>query len=129
LKLKRVVQGTCSVDEYFQDFEMSLLHTGITGDEESTMARFLVGLNKSIIDKVDMTNYTCLTELVNFAKGLKGKLLHLTNPLLHGVIPNNNGMSRLHSNSKELQHPNPHLVEQIDPFHLPPNNWIQKVKL
>jgi hypothetical protein len=20
-------------------------------------------------------------------------------------------------------------VEQIDPFHLPPNNWIQKVKL
>jgi hypothetical protein len=32
------------------------------------MARFLVGLNKPITDKVDMTYYTCLTELVHFAK-------------------------------------------------------------
>ena len=32
------------------------------------MARFMVGLNKSIADKVDMTNYTCLTKLVHFAK-------------------------------------------------------------
>jgi hypothetical protein len=32
------------------------------------MARFLVGLNKPIADKVDMTNYTCLTKLVHFAK-------------------------------------------------------------
>jgi hypothetical protein len=68
LKLKRLVQGTRSVDEYFQELEMCLLRTGITEDEESTMARFLVGLNKPIADKVDMTNYTCLTELVHFAK-------------------------------------------------------------
>jgi hypothetical protein len=68
LKLKRLVQGTRSVDEYFQELEMCLLHTGITEDEESTMARFLVGLNKPIADKVDMTNYSCLTELVHFAK-------------------------------------------------------------
>ncbi|XP_066354595.1 uncharacterized protein [Miscanthus floridulus] len=68
LKLKRLVQGTRSVDEYFQELEMCVLRTGITEDEESTMARFLVGLNKPIADKVDMTNYTCLTELVHFAK-------------------------------------------------------------
>jgi hypothetical protein len=68
LQLKRLVQGTRSVDEYFQELEMCLLRTGITEDEESTMARFLVGLNKPIADKVDMTNYTCLTELVHFAK-------------------------------------------------------------
>jgi hypothetical protein len=47
---------------------MCLLRIGITEDEESTMARFLVGLNKPIADKVDMTNFTCLTELVHFAK-------------------------------------------------------------
>jgi hypothetical protein len=62
------VQGTRTVDEYFQELEMCLLRTGITEDEESTMARFLVGLNKSIADKVDLTNYTCLTKLVRFAK-------------------------------------------------------------
>ena len=47
---------------------MCLLHTGITEDEESTMARFLVGLNKPIADKVDMTTYTNIIELVHFAK-------------------------------------------------------------
>jgi hypothetical protein len=47
---------------------MCLLRIGITEDEESTMAQFLVGLNKPIADKVDMTNFTCLTELVHFAK-------------------------------------------------------------
>jgi hypothetical protein len=68
LKLKRIVQGTHNVDEYFQELEMCLLCTGITEDEESTMARFLVGLNKPIADKVDMINYTRLTELIHFAK-------------------------------------------------------------
>ncbi|WVZ75954.1 hypothetical protein U9M48_023966, partial [Paspalum notatum var. saurae] len=55
---------------YSRDLHLKLkrLVQGITGDEESTMARFLVGLNKPIADKVDMTNYTCLTELVHFAK-------------------------------------------------------------
>ena len=45
LKLKRLVQGTHTIDEYFQELEMCLLRTGITEDEESTMARFMVGLN------------------------------------------------------------------------------------
>ena len=68
LWLKHLVQGDRSVDEYFQEMEMCLLRTGITEDEESTMARFLVGLNKPIANKVDMTSYTNLTELVHFAK-------------------------------------------------------------
>jgi hypothetical protein len=42
--------------------------TGIQEDEESLMARFLVGLNESIVNKVDMTNYNNITELVHFAK-------------------------------------------------------------
>jgi hypothetical protein len=74
LRLKRLVQGTRNVDEYFQEMEMCLLRTGITEDEESTMARFLVGLNKPIADKVDMTNYTNLTELVHFAKRAERQL-------------------------------------------------------
>jgi hypothetical protein len=35
LKLKRLVQGTRSVDEYFQELEMCLLRTGITEDNGS----------------------------------------------------------------------------------------------
>jgi hypothetical protein len=76
LKLKRLVQGNHSVDAYFQELEMCLLRTGITEAEESTMARFLVGLNKPIANKVDMTNYTCLTELVHFAKRVERQRWH-----------------------------------------------------
>jgi hypothetical protein len=128
LKLKRLVQGTRSVNEYFQELEMCLLRTGITEDEESTMTRFLVGLNKPIADKVDMTNYTCLTELVHFAKRAERQIATLTNTMLPGVIPNSKGMSRLNSNSKALQRPNHHLVAQIDLFQLLPNNWMRKGK-
>ncbi|XP_062217663.1 uncharacterized protein LOC133917845 [Phragmites australis] len=74
LRLKRLVQGDRSVDEYFQEMEMCLLRTGITEDEESMMARFLVGLNKPIANKVDMTSYTNLTELVHFAKRAERQL-------------------------------------------------------
>jgi hypothetical protein len=74
LRLKRLVQGTRSIDEYFQEMEMCLLRTGITEDEESMMAQFLVGLNKPIADKVDMTNCTNLTELVHFAKRAERQL-------------------------------------------------------
>ncbi|XP_066374968.1 uncharacterized protein, partial [Miscanthus floridulus] len=50
-QLKCLVQGTRTVDEYFQELEMCVLRIGTTEDEESTMARFLVGLNKPIADK------------------------------------------------------------------------------
>jgi hypothetical protein len=60
LRLKRLVEGNRSVDVYYQDMEMCLLRIGIQEDEESLMARFLVGLNKPIAEKVDMTNYTNL---------------------------------------------------------------------
>ena len=53
---------------------MCLLRTGITEDEESTMARFLVGLNKPIADKVDMTNYNTMDELLHFAKRAERQL-------------------------------------------------------
>jgi hypothetical protein len=48
---------------------------GITEDEESTMARFLVGLNKPIANKVDMTSYTNLTKLMHFAKRAERQLV------------------------------------------------------
>jgi hypothetical protein len=103
---------------------MCLLRTGITEDEESTMARFLVGLNKPIADKVDMTSYTCLTDLVHLAKRAERQIATSYKYNAHGIIINSKGMSRLNSNSKELQCSNHHLVEQIDLFQLLPNNWM-----
>jgi hypothetical protein len=94
------VQGTRSVDEYFQEMEMCLLRTGITEDEESTMARFLVGLNKPIADKVYMTNYTNLTELVHFATREERQLAESYKTHV-SFSAHNSSTSRRHSQQRE----------------------------
>ena len=88
LRLKHLVQGHRSVGEYFQEMEMCLLHTGITKDEESTMARFLVGLNKPITDKVDMTNYNTMDELLHFAKRAEWQLAESYKNRALFLVPN-----------------------------------------
>ena len=89
---------------------------------------WLASINPLLIKWIWQTTHVSPSWFI-LQRGLKGKLLRLTNTMLHGVIPNNKGMSHLNPNSKELQRPNPHLVEQIDLFQLLPNNWMWKVKL
>jgi hypothetical protein len=89
LRLKRLVQGNRSVDEYYQDMEMCLLHTGIQEDEESLMARFLLGLNKPVAEKVDMINYTNFTELVHFAKRAERHLADSSKTWVTFLVGNN----------------------------------------
>jgi hypothetical protein len=120
LKLKRLVQGNHSVDAYFQELEMCLLRTGITEAEESTMARFLVGLNKPIADKVDMKNYTCLTDLVHFAKRVERQRWRHSQQQ-GDVTPQ--------FQQQEAAMPKSSYHGEIDLFQLHPNKWMRKVKL
>jgi hypothetical protein len=48
------MQGKRSVDEYFKEMELMLVWTRIREDPESTMARFLGGLNEEISGFVEM---------------------------------------------------------------------------
>jgi hypothetical protein len=47
-KLQQLRQGTKSVEEYYQELQMGMLHCNIEEGEESAMARFLGGLNREI---------------------------------------------------------------------------------
>jgi len=134
LRLKRLVQGDRSIDAYFQEMEMCLLRTGITEDEESTMARFLVGLNKPNADKVHMTSYTNLTELVHFAKRAEPQLADfiirvvshfpLIIVILHGATNNSKGLGCTHLLPLLL-----HLVQLLVQFQVLQNKLMQKAKL
>jgi hypothetical protein len=59
-RLQLLKQGKKFVDEYFKEMELLLVRTGIREDPESTMARFLGGLNEEISRFVEMFPYRTL---------------------------------------------------------------------
>lgn len=70
-KLQRLNQGNRSVEEYYQELQISMLRCDIIEDEEAAMARFYGGLTREIQDIVDYKEYdsvprlfhlTCLVE-------------------------------------------------------------------
>ncbi|RDX73947.1 hypothetical protein CR513_46359, partial [Mucuna pruriens] len=66
-KLQRLYQGSRSVEEYHNEMEMDLMRAQIRESEETTLARFLHGLNREIQDVVELQHYRTLGELVHQA--------------------------------------------------------------
>ena len=65
LKLKRLQQGTQSVDAYFKELETTLTKIDMHESEESKMARFVSGLKREIQDVVELYEYSSLVKLVH----------------------------------------------------------------
>ena len=53
-KLQYLKQGSRSVEEYYREMEVAMIRANVQEDRESTMARFLAGLNTDIADKVEL---------------------------------------------------------------------------
>ncbi|KAG7536993.1 Zinc knuckle CX2CX4HX4C [Arabidopsis suecica] len=74
-RLRNLVQGSRSVEEYYKEMETLMLRADIQEDEEATMSRFMGGLNRDIIDRVEVQHYVELEELLHkaimFEKQLK----------------------------------------------------------
>ncbi|XP_056857254.1 uncharacterized protein LOC130506596, partial [Raphanus sativus] len=66
-RLRKLTQGSRSVEEYFQEMELLMLRACISEDREATMARFLGGLNREIQDNVEMQHYVELEEMLHKA--------------------------------------------------------------
>lgn len=77
LKLRNLTQGSRSVEDYFKEMETLLLRADIQEDNEATMARFMGGLDKEIVEKLEVQHYVELEELLHkaimFEKQLKKK--------------------------------------------------------
>jgi hypothetical protein len=73
-QLQLLKEGNKSVDEYFKEMELLLVRTGIREDAESTMARFLSGLNEEISEFVEMFPYRSLQDLVDQAMCIERKI-------------------------------------------------------
>ena len=61
------MQGTKSIEEYYNEMEIAMIWANVTKDDEQTMARFLNGLNHPIKKIADFQPYSNLIELVHQA--------------------------------------------------------------
>ena len=66
-KLQSLTQGSKSVDEYFNEMDQALMRSNIDEDSETTMARFMNGLNKNISHLVELHDYKDIEELLQMA--------------------------------------------------------------
>ena len=65
--LQRLVQGSKSVEQYYQDMEMAMIRANVIEDREATMARFLHGLNRDIANLVELHHYVDLDDMLHMA--------------------------------------------------------------
>nr|XP_051202024.1 uncharacterized protein LOC127315589 [Lolium perenne] len=66
-KLRRLVQGTKSVDEYYKEMQILMIRTAVRESPEATMVRFFEGLEEKIRDRVDLMQYNDIHELLHQA--------------------------------------------------------------
>jgi phosphopantetheine adenylyltransferase len=64
-KLQGLRRGSRSVEDYCKEMEIAMIRTNVEEDREATMARFLLGLNREIHDKVEMQHYVELEDMVH----------------------------------------------------------------
>ncbi|XP_048236341.1 uncharacterized protein LOC107261617 [Ricinus communis] len=64
-KLQSLVQGGKSIEEYYQEMEIALIRANIDEDREATMAQFLHGLNKDIVNLVELQHYVEMEDMLH----------------------------------------------------------------
>jgi hypothetical protein len=73
-KLQGLRQGSRSVEDYYKEMEIAMIRANVEEDREATMARFLLGLNREIHDKVEMQHYVELEDMVHMAVKVEQQL-------------------------------------------------------
>ena len=70
-KLQSLTQGYRSMDEYYKEMEVAMIWANVEEDRETTMVRFLNGLNRDIANVVELQYYVELEDMVHMAVKVK----------------------------------------------------------
>ena len=66
-RLRNLVQGSKTVEEYFKEMETLMLRADLQEDGEAVMSRFMGGLNREIQDRLETQHYVELEEMLHKA--------------------------------------------------------------
>jgi hypothetical protein len=73
-RLQQLKQGDLSVDAYYKEMELLMSRTGVTENDEATMARFLNGLNDDVKERVEISYYYDIQSMVHIAQRVEQQL-------------------------------------------------------
>jgi len=73
-KLQSLSQGSKSVDEYHKEMEITMIQAIVVEDMETTMARFLKGLNHEVTNVVELQHYVELEDIIHIAMKVERKI-------------------------------------------------------
>jgi hypothetical protein len=65
-KLQQLKQGAKSVEEYYRELQIGMLHCNLEEREDAAMAQFVAGLNYEIQDILEYNDYANITRLFHF---------------------------------------------------------------
>ncbi|RDX65415.1 hypothetical protein CR513_55929, partial [Mucuna pruriens] len=66
-KLQSLTQGSMSVEDYYKEMEIAMTRANVKENREVTMARFIGGLKKEIVDVVELHHYMEIEDLLHKA--------------------------------------------------------------
>ncbi|XP_013632777.1 PREDICTED: uncharacterized protein LOC106338309 [Brassica oleracea var. oleracea] len=66
-KLRRLLQGTKSMEDYHQEMETLMIKADVDEPMDATMARFLSGLNRDIQDRMELQEYDSVEQMLHKA--------------------------------------------------------------
>ncbi|RDX58429.1 Retrovirus-related Pol polyprotein from transposon 17.6, partial [Mucuna pruriens] len=66
-KLQSLTQGSVSVQDYYKEMEIAMTRANVKENREVTMARFIGGLKKKIVDVVELQHYMEIEDLLHKA--------------------------------------------------------------
>ena len=55
------------MEDYYKEIDIAMIKANVEDDRETTMARFMNGLNWEIADKVELQHYVEIEEMVHKA--------------------------------------------------------------
>ena len=64
-KLQGLIQDYRSVDNYYKEIEIAMIWANVEEHREATMVRFLNGLNRDIVNVVELQHYVELENMVH----------------------------------------------------------------
>ncbi|RDX65789.1 hypothetical protein CR513_55527, partial [Mucuna pruriens] len=72
-KLQCLTQGSMSVQNYYEEMKIVMTRANVKKNREVTMAKFIRGLKKEIVDVVELQHYMEIEDLLHKAIQWRGK--------------------------------------------------------
>ena len=68
-RVQTLTQGSISVEDYYKEMEIAMIRANVEEDHQATMAKFIGGLKKEIVDVVELQHYVEMEELMRCVSG------------------------------------------------------------